>query len=368
MREQTMQLPYLPRRVTAAREAIGLKQAELADKLGFNDRQTLAAIEAGERRLSAEELVRLVDVTGCGLDFFTDPFRLIGEGAFSYRAAKVDEQALSNFESQVGGWIALWRHLSHRKQVVANPLRFKLAIDHSSTFEQAQAAGEGVAQELKLGPVPASGLAEALEERLDLLVLHVDMPAGVSGAAVQVRDGESILVNRRECPGRQAFDLAHELFHVLTWDALPPERVDRENPSSYKQKRTEQLADNFAGALLMPSEELLRKWDRQPKDNGSTEALTMLGEHFGVSAIAAAWRLVALGRLKKDDIPQELVVGAARNGTLRAKYSRRFLERIVWGIEKGEVSLLRVLKVLGTELETFKEDCAKQGVAFETGL
>ena len=38
--------------------------------------------------------------------------------------------------------------------------------------------------------------------------------------------GATILVNRHEPRGRRSFDLAHELFHVLTWDAMPPERIE----------------------------------------------------------------------------------------------------------------------------------------------
>ena len=35
-----------------------------------------------------------------------------------------------------------------------------------------------------------------------------------------------MLINRDEVPGRRHFDLAHELFHILTWDAMPPDHVE----------------------------------------------------------------------------------------------------------------------------------------------
>ncbi|MEY4916580.1 MAG: hypothetical protein RL616_493, partial [Verrucomicrobiota bacterium] len=45
-------------RIRALREARDLTQDQLADRLGFKDRQTLSAIETGDRRLSADELLR----------------------------------------------------------------------------------------------------------------------------------------------------------------------------------------------------------------------------------------------------------------------------------------------------------------------
>ncbi|MGH6919874.1 MAG: helix-turn-helix domain-containing protein, partial [Geminicoccaceae bacterium] len=76
-------------RIKALREAKGLKQDELAHAFGFKDRQTLSAIETGERRVTAEELLRAIELFGVPLDTFTDPFLLLGEGRFSWRQSGV---------------------------------------------------------------------------------------------------------------------------------------------------------------------------------------------------------------------------------------------------------------------------------------
>ncbi len=347
-----------------------MPQAELSATLGFKDRQTLSAIEAGQRRVSPEELVAIAKATGKELEFFTDPFRLVGEGAFSYRAAGAGTKALNTFEERVGGWLALWRELGEARGETPSLLRPRLAINERSTFEEAQTAGEAVGQELKVGDVPAEKLVKAIEERFQLLVLKVDMPTGVSGAAVQLSTGDAILINRMEPPGRQAFDLAHELFHVLTWDALPPERVDRLKPTGYKQKRTEQLADNFAAALLMPKTELQPKWD---KLNHSTElkaALLALAQHFRVSPQAVGWRLVALGWVKKADLHKTLAgnIAESMKAADEPLFSRRFIERTAWGIERGEISVRRLLGLLELDLETFRNCCQSHGVKVDIGL
>src|SRR5688500_3695932 len=103
MQSQQVQIA---RRLKALREASGRKQEALAAELGFNDRQTLAAIEAGERLISPQELVRAAQLLGVSVDTFLDPYRLIGEGAFNFRAKDVEPDVLSTFEEQAGRWIA----------------------------------------------------------------------------------------------------------------------------------------------------------------------------------------------------------------------------------------------------------------------
>ena len=352
--ETENQVNALARRVRWAREREELTQADLSEKLGFKDRQTLSAIEAGQRKIAAEELVRLIEVTGGSFDFFTDPLRLVGEGRFSFRARNVSEATLDAFEENAGRWIAAWRELGRMQKVSASPLRPRLMLDVDSTFEQAQVAGEALVQEWALGDCPALHLAEAVEARLGVLVLLVQTPAGVSGAACQLPPYDAILVNREEPEGRRNYDIAHEVFHVLTWDTLPPRRVDRENPSGYKDKRTEQLADNFAGALLMPADVIRKRWDSRPADLDLHEWLNATAEALRVTSQALKWRLVAMGLLSKPDLleinDERLtwnggVIGEDRNPS--PAFSRTFISRIGRAIERGDLSVRRTVELLG---------------------
>ena len=52
--------------------------------------------------------------------------------------------------------------------------------------------------------------------------------------------------------GDKGRGLAHELFHLLTWDAMPPEHFEAAGDTS--RNRVERLANNFAAAVLMPAE------------------------------------------------------------------------------------------------------------------
>jgi transcriptional regulator with XRE-family HTH domain len=102
-----MQETHIAKRIKAAREAAGLTQQQLSDALGFKDRQTVAAIEAGIRKVKAEELLRIMQILGKDLEYFTDPFRLDGEGNFSWRFSAGVEDRLDDFEARAGSWLAL---------------------------------------------------------------------------------------------------------------------------------------------------------------------------------------------------------------------------------------------------------------------
>src|SRR6266550_4025069 len=93
-------------RMKALREERKLSQYDLARLFGFKDRQTVSAIETGERRVTAEELITAVEKLGASLDYFTDPFLLVGEGKFSWRQSKVSNERLNAFERVAGRWIA----------------------------------------------------------------------------------------------------------------------------------------------------------------------------------------------------------------------------------------------------------------------
>src|SRR5260370_1006631 len=82
-------------RIKALREQRGLSQEDLARIFEFKDRQTVSAIETGERRVTAEELLIAVEKLSAPLDYFTDPFLLVGEGKFSWRQTDVGSGRLS---------------------------------------------------------------------------------------------------------------------------------------------------------------------------------------------------------------------------------------------------------------------------------
>ncbi len=359
--------PLIGTRIKAFRQARGVSQDELARALGFKDRQIVSAIETGVRRVGAEELLLVMEHLSVPLDHFTDPYRLDGEGMFSWRQMGVPRERLMEYETMAGRWIGGYRVMASQVGRKPRLMRQALGLTKLSSFEEATEAGERLVTEFGLGPVPGLRLAEVVE-RLGILVLLVDAYAGISGAACRLPDLDTVLIARGEARGRRNFDLAHELFHILTWDAMPPEHV--EDAVDFSGNRVEQLANSFAAAVLMPRDSLAPLADWASLD---TEALCVrlnaTAEDLQVTSSALRWRLATLGALSRKRA-RALPEGALRNngqarprGSVPAPFSRGFAEVLAAGIDDGYISVRRAAELVGLPIEGLEELFAAHGVA-----
>ena len=230
------------------------------------------------------------------------------------------------------------------------------------------AAGERFVAEFELGDVPAPRLAEVMERELGILVLMVDAIEGVSGAACRLPELDVVLINRHEVAGRRHFDLAHELFHILTWDAMPPEHVeDVESPGA---NRVEQLANAFAAALLMPRRvvEPAADW-RSLSGKALTTALNATADRLGVTASALLWRLVSLDLLDRAEARGVSADALRFNGRKKKAageapplYSGCFVEIIARAVDEGRVSIRKIAGVLGLSVDDLAGLFAEHGV------
>lgn len=352
------------KRIKALREQHELTQEDLARVFGFKDRQTVSTIENGTRRLTADELLLVVERFPVSLDYFTDPFLLIGEGRFSWRHSGLPEEALCEYEQRAGRWIAAYRHLAPQVGVASPLLRRSLPLRLSSSYEAAMEAGERFAAEFRIGSTPAEGLARVMEEELGILVLMVDAEPGISGAACRLPELDVALIARGEVAGRRHFDLAHELFHLLTWRAMPPEHSERATTTG--GSRAEHLANNFAGALLMPADIVTRHGPWSGLDESALIVkLNRVADELRVTSSALRWRLVALKELSKragESLPEAALRNngrpsvEGRDGASQAekpppRFSRRFATVMARAIDKGLISLRRTASLLECPVE-----------------
>lgn len=348
------------RRIRALREERKLSQEDVAGIFGFRDRQTVSAIETGARRVSAEELLLAVEKLDAPLDYFTDPFLLAGEGRFSWRQSGVDAARLEACERSAGRWIAAFRTLAPQVGCETPLMRRALGLTRRSTCEDAMSAGERFADAFGLGEVPAERLSDVMERQLGILVLMVDMERGVSGASCRLPELDAVLIARREAAGRRHFDLAHELFHILTWDAMPPKHSEEAMETG--GDRAERLANNFASAVLMPAAALERfgSWSGLAR-NRLIERLDAAAAELRVTAPALKWRLVALGELKPAEarsLPEEALRSNTRDAARDASpalFSRPFMEVLGLAIEKGFVSVRRAAGLLDLSVEALSD-------------
>ena len=361
------------KRLKALREERGLSQEELARVFGFNDRQTVSAIETGNRQVTAEELVLAVERLDTSLEYFTDPFLLAGEGRFSWRRTDIGPDQLEAYERKAGRWVAAFRTLAPQVGREAPLMRRKLNLVPESRYEDAMRAGERFVMECDLGDTPATRLADVMERQLGILVLMVDADRGISGAACRLPELDSVLIARREVAGRRHFDLAHELFHILTWDAMPPKRF--EDALETGGSRVEQLANNFAAAVLMPAGVLER-------------VRRLAGTCSGCVDCAVEWRG---GRAACDCLSAAMAAGGAwidqhgdgtcgsrcstasqrtrrRAGCSPDSVSRPLMEVVGLAIGSGLVSVRRAAALLDTTVDELSGLFRAHGVACPADL
>jgi len=355
-------------RLKALREERKLSQDHVAQVFGFKDRQTVSAIETGERRVSAEELLTAVEKLGAPLEYFTDPFMLVGEGRFSWRQTGIGLERLSAYERVAGRWIAAFRAIAPQVGRAAPLLRRALGLARHQRFEDAMEAGERFVAEFGLGAIPAVRLAEVMERELGTLVLMVDAFQGISGAACRLPELDAVLINRHEVAGRRHFDLAHELFHILTWDAMPPEHSEEARETG--GNRVEQLANSFASAVLMPIPVLDRFGGWSKVDGAELIArLNAAADELQVTASALKWRLVALDRLKLAKaraIPDAALRNNGHEAVVAdppALFSRPFMEVIALAVDEGRVSARRAAGLLDVTVDDLADLFVTHGVA-----
>jgi Zn-dependent peptidase ImmA (M78 family) len=230
-----------------------------------------------------------------------------------------------------------------------------LRLNGQSSYEDAFVRAEALVAALDLGRVPAERLVEHIERDLDIPVLFVDtietaQGDSISGATCHLQDLGVILVNRNESEARRFFDLAHELFHALTWDAMKPDhRESNSFEARGKTKRIEQLANHFAAALLMPSESLGQLID--PMRSADLDHLADIAAELRVTPKALAWRLHNAKRI--DETTRDALLRerqrASVSGTPR-RFSVSFVGMLHEAVDRGQISARKAAKAMGMSL------------------
>lgn len=139
-------------------------------------------------------------------------------------------------------------------------------------------------------------------ERLGVLVLKNSAlnKFGARGLCI-VEHPLPVIVFGTEAPAAQCFTMAHELGHIaLSQSAISGPPTSRDNDS--KERAVERWCDQFAGALLVPSDAMMEIWARpnSPVAALGDDALRQYANMFGISRHAMLIRLVDLGYVVPD--------------------------------------------------------------------
>jgi XRE family transcriptional regulator, fatty acid utilization regulator len=203
------------------------------------------------------------------------------------------------------------------------PVTLPPAAGEASTYGylDAEELARRVRDELRLGERPATSLLRVLEEACGVKVFHLAFSSeGSAAATVGEAFGPAVLLNASTAPWRRVFDLAHELFHILTWDVF---RGSRTVPGVCSgEEHEEKLAGCFARNLLLPAEALKTALYQRAKQGRVTYgALVEIAREFEVSVDAVVWGVSFLhGQTWSDEERAEHV---ARAKAIEAHFDRR---------------------------------------------
>ncbi|MEI6608396.1 MAG: XRE family transcriptional regulator [Deltaproteobacteria bacterium] len=359
-------------RLKKARESAGLTIGDAASRLGFANYQTLSNIEKGEREVKASELALFAKTYFCNLSILLmgddEPLaaiNLLWRKAPSVERRKEIEAYIKNRFEQ---YHFLERLLEIDKE--SNARLITVTPSDIRTNNQIDGLASQIGNMLNLGSRPALSLQKVMEQILQIKILFIELSDfGSAAATVHPELGAAIVVNNEEAPWRINFTLAHELFHIITWDTFSPAEMEAD-----EQLFTdiEKKADRFASALLLPEAEVRQELTKKIMEQKlPLSDIVDVAREFGVSTSAILYRMANLrlipwdkaNELSKND-ELTMIDRRIRNGsTIDAPVSERFISLAAKCLRKGLISRGKFSEILSIDRADIDEFLEYQGLS-----
>ena len=355
------------RRLKIARDAIGytLEKAEQESGIG---KSSLSEFENAKREPKFSQLSKLAEIYKKRIEFFLSD-ELPGPNMVLWRDAPETEEEIKITEAEFQELCEQY----HKLEILTGEAK-SVKLPHPDVrdpeefdFGKAELFAKQVQDTFRLGDVPIASLKRILEEMYYIKIFYLDFK-GSAISIVSKEFGPAILLNRRNKQWRRSYDLAHELFHILTWDVF-------RSKSKEASENEEKLADAFASRLLMPEESIKDKVRASMNEDGqiSFNQLDDIARKFDVSLEALIYRIATIYRFKKKETATYIDSAKKHLGTCkpRASYSpnklpERFCDLAQLALREGKLSLMQFKKYMGlsykeaqeylTEDEGFKDE------------
>jgi len=288
----------LSKELQQARVKIGLTQEEAA-KIIDVARTTFIAIEKGERKIKADELIKLAHAYGKQINDLIRPRPKLTMSQPQFRGPTLRNQRdTEDVQIPIETLKEYIRNYYELEQITKAPSIRKYPIPYNTEALSIEEAAETVAIEernrLRLGDSPIALLRNILEE-VGLRIFYLPIKPSKFSAIYLFDEqvGGCIAVNANQPEERCRWSLAHEYGHFL----VHRERATVYMDDNYQRKPgSERFADEFALYFLMPTTGLKRRVNeiRQAKQSGkdiSAADLCILAHSYGVSVSAMSDRL-----------------------------------------------------------------------------
>jgi Zn-dependent peptidase ImmA (M78 family) len=338
------------RRLKIARDAIGytLDKASQLSKIG---KSSLSEFENARREPKFFQLARLAEIYRKPIEFFLSDQPILPEMALWHDPPENEEEK----KKTEARFFELCEQY-HRLEVLTDevhrpePLNPYVSRCEEPNYTEAESLARKVQREFGLGEIPTTSLKPVLEEKYYVKIFYLDF-AGSSISTVSERFGPAICLNGRNKQWRRSYDLAHELFHILTWEVFRA----NEQVISVASKREEKLANAFASRLLMPEKPLAQRIRSKANRQGriTFDQLEEIAREYDVSLAALIYRLANIFELKKEDTQK---YREAADKWLKSRPPResgepetlpeRYRELAIRALRAGKLSLMQFAKYM----------------------
>ena len=359
----------IAKRIREERERCNLTQIKVAEHMNWDSsgHAIVVQVESGERELKARELYKLAELFHVKVE---DLFKSSRTSAplVLWRNKPQDSIVIKErqFLQRCEDYKFLEDILEEKLPVKRTLPRCDLNIARADE-DWANEVADTIREQLNLGEFPAATLPKILEENYGIRFLSLPLDEGAAACSVY-SFGPAILVNENE-PWRQSFRIAHELFHIVTWNE---ELIGKIVLDTKTEQKNEGLAEAFAAGLLIPKSSL-RQQMRHLVSNGMLKlsAIAALASEYKVSANALLYRLKYLGfilsnlfeeilkderfqALDKQNPPKDLEAGI--------KIGDRFIKLACLAYQQfGKISRSRLARLLNVSLASLGTVLASHG-------
>lgn len=338
-------------RLRIARESIGYTLRE-ASQESYIGESSISEFENSRREPKFSQLSRLAEVYKRPIDFFLTNKPIV-EDMMLWRNAPSTDQEMRTTEAE---FRLLCQQYHSLEVLMGEAMRPKVPQPDADkldefNFQQAASFAGKVQKQLCLGDIPSSSLRQVLEEKFYVKIFHLEF-SGSAISTVSEEFGLAILLNKSSKLWRRNFDLAHELFHLLTWQIFRKADLPIQKPSEFEEK----LANAFASTVLLPADGVKAKVDSVRQEGKvSPEKLDEIAREFGVSFDALLWRLVCLYNISGTKIEEYIerykssnieALRPPRESDTPDKLPERYCSLAIRAFRNGKLSAMQLAKYM----------------------
>ena len=330
-------------RLKLARKRSGLSLRELSSAMGgIVTAQAIGKYERAEMMPSSTVAIALAAALEVSTSYLLSPskvslesvdFRKLSTTRVRERAV-VESEVLDHVDRYLQIEEVLGIDFTKKHEPDGAPFRIDV-------LEDTEGAATEVRSAWNLGGGPIPNITALLEER-GIKVFKLNLPVSIDGLSSQVRrvggdDVPVVVCSTTKSVERQRFTIAHELGHLVL-----------DIPLTVQE---EKACHRFAGAFLVPGDDLIREIGRRRFNFGFLE-LIEIKHMYGISAAALVMRMRDLGIISEATL-RDIFGGIGRNWRYvepqpldRVEIPTRFRRLCLRALAENEISESKAAELL----------------------